>query len=114
MFFNINEFSIITEDNHISEEILIDAANECIHFAKWARMDDSIYCNVHELKSVSVDINTNGFCFAKYTGSEESLNTILKKLVSYFPWNPSKTNLCIGMFFLFPSETNVTVLYLCV
>ena len=78
MFFNINESSIITEDNHISEEILIDAANECIHFVKWARMDDSKYCDVHELKSVSVDVNTNEFCFAKYTGSEESLNTILK------------------------------------
>lgn len=33
---------------------------------------------MHELKSVSVDANTNEFCFIKYTGSEEYLNTILK------------------------------------
>ena len=105
MFFNINETSIITEDNHISEEILIDAANKCIHFAKWARMDDSIYCDVHELKSVSVDINTNEFCFAKYTGSEESLNTILKDY--------SRNNhFRYGAYEVYPKENNYGI-WLC-
>ncbi len=64
--------------SELTEEMLIDAANECAHYTKWCKMDDSSFCCVYELDSVSVNLNDATFCFARFNGDEESLNRVLK------------------------------------
>lgn len=66
----------IPED--LTEDILIEAANNASHYTKWCKMDDGRFCNVHELKSYDIKLEDATFCFAKYTGTQESLEDIIR------------------------------------
>ncbi len=61
----------------LTEDILIQAAKEASNFTRWCRMDDGIFCNVHEFKNFKVNLEDAVFCFAKYTGGEEALKDII-------------------------------------
>lgn len=60
------------------EEILIDAANECAHFTKLCKKDSSMFLNVQELQSCTINKDDGTFCFAKYTGDPDTLKEVLK------------------------------------
>lgn len=64
--------------SELTEEMLIDAANECAHYTRWCKMDDSSFCCVNELNSFSVNVNDATFCFATFNGDEELLSRVLK------------------------------------
>lgn len=62
----------------LSEEVLIDAANNAAHYTKWCKMDSAMFCNIHELSSCVVSVKNASFAFATYNGSDEALPDILR------------------------------------
>ena len=62
----------------LSEEVLIDAANNAAHYTKWCKMDSTMFCNIHELSSCVVSVKNASFAFATYNGPDEALPDILK------------------------------------
>ena len=62
----------------LSEEVLIDAANNAAHYTKWCKMDSAMFCDIHELSSCVVSVKNASFAFATYNGPNEALPDILK------------------------------------
>ena len=62
----------------LSEEVLIDAANNAAHYTKWCKMDSAMFCDIHELSSCVVSVKNASFAFATYNGPDEALPDILK------------------------------------
>ena len=62
----------------LSEEVLIDAANNAAHYTKWCKMDSAMFCDIHELASCVVSVKNASFAFATYNGPDEALPDILK------------------------------------
>ena len=62
----------------LSEEVLIDAANNAAHYTKWCKMDSAMFYNIHELASCVVSVKNASFAFATYNGPDEALPDILK------------------------------------
>lgn len=61
----------------LTEEVLIEAANNAAHHTKWCKMESFPFCSVHELQSCVVSIKNASFAFATFDGSEEDLNYVI-------------------------------------
>lgn len=61
----------------LTEEVLIDAANNAAHYTKWCKMESAPFCSVHELSSCVVSVKNASFAFATFDGSDENLNYVV-------------------------------------
>lgn len=61
----------------LTEEVLIEAANNAARHTKWCKMESFPFCSVHELQSCLVSVKNASFAFATFDGSEEDLNYVI-------------------------------------
>ena len=61
----------------LTEEVLIEAANNAARHTKWCKMESFPFCSVHELQSCVVNVKNASFAFATFDGSEEDLNYVI-------------------------------------
>lgn len=61
----------------LTEEVLIEAANDAARHTKWCKMESFPFCSVHELQSCLVSVKDASFAFATFDGSEEDLNYVI-------------------------------------
>lgn len=61
----------------LTEEVLIDAANNAAHYTKWCKMESASFCSVHEMPSCVVSVKNASFAFATFDGSDENLTYII-------------------------------------
>lgn len=61
----------------LTEEVLIEAANNAARHTKWCKMESFPFCSVHELQSCVVSVKNASFAFATFDGSEEDLNYVI-------------------------------------
>ena len=61
----------------LTEEVLIEAANDAARHTKWCKMESFPFCSVHELQSCLVSVKNASFTFATFDGSEEDLNYVI-------------------------------------
>ena len=61
----------------LTEEVLIDAANNAARYTKWCKMESFPFCSVHEMQSCVVSVKNASFAFATFDGSEEDLNYVI-------------------------------------
>lgn len=61
----------------LTEEVLIEAANNAARHTKWCKMESFPFCSVHELQSCLVSVKDASFAFATFDGSEKDLNYII-------------------------------------
>ena len=61
----------------LTEEVLIEAANNAAHYTKQCKMESFAFCSVHELQSCMVNVKNASFAFATFDGSEENLNYVI-------------------------------------
>ena len=61
----------------LTEEVLIEAANNAARHTKWCKMESFPFCLVHELQSCVVNVKNASFAFATFDGSEEDLNYVI-------------------------------------
>jgi len=61
----------------LTEEVLIEAANNAAHHTKWCKMESFPFCSVHELQSCLVSVKDASFAFATFDGSEKDLNYVI-------------------------------------
>ena len=61
----------------LTEEVLIEAANNAARHTKWCKMESFPFCSVHELQSCMVSVKNASFAFATFDGSEEDLNYVI-------------------------------------
>lgn len=61
----------------LTEEVLIEAANDAARHTKWCKMESFPFCSVHELQSCVVSVKNASFAFATFDGSEEDLNYVI-------------------------------------
>jgi hypothetical protein len=61
----------------LTEEVLIEAANNAARHTKWCKMESFPFCSVHELQSCLVSVKDASFAFATFDGSEKDLNYVI-------------------------------------
>lgn len=61
----------------LTEEVLIEAANDAARHTKWCKMESFPFCSVHELQSCLVSVKDASFAFATFDGSEKDLNYVI-------------------------------------
>lgn len=61
----------------LTEEVLIEAANNAASHTKWCKMESFPFCSVHELQSCLVSVKNASFAFATFDGSEKDLNYVI-------------------------------------
>ncbi len=61
----------------LTEEVLIEAANNAARYTKWCKMESFPFCSVHEMPSCVVSVKNASFAFATFDGSEDDLNYII-------------------------------------
>lgn len=61
----------------LTEEVLIEAANNAARHTKWCKMESFPFCSVHELQSCVVNVKNASFAFATFDGSEKDLNYVI-------------------------------------
>ena len=61
----------------LTEEVLIEAANNAARHTKWCKMESFPFCSVHELQSCLVSVKNASFAFATFDGSEKDLNYVI-------------------------------------
>ena len=61
----------------LTEEVLIEAANNAARHTKWCKMESFPFCSVHELQSCLVNVKNASFAFATFDGSEKDLNYVI-------------------------------------
>lgn len=61
----------------LTEEVLIEAANNAARHTKWCKMESFPFCSVHELQSCVVSVKNASFAFATFDGSEKDLNYVI-------------------------------------
>lgn len=61
----------------LTEEVLIEAANNAARHIKWCKMESFPFCSVHELQSCVVNVKNASFAFATFDGSEKDLNYVI-------------------------------------
>lgn len=61
----------------LTEEVLIEAANNAARHTKWCKMESFPFCSVHELQSCVVSVKDASFAFATFDGSEKDLNYVI-------------------------------------
>lgn len=61
----------------LTEEVLIEAANDAARHTKWCKMESFPFCSVHELQSCLVSVKNASFAFATFDGSEKDLNYVI-------------------------------------
>ena len=61
----------------LTEEVLIEAANNAARHTKWCKIESFPFCSVHELQSCVVSVKNASFAFATFDGSEKDLNYVI-------------------------------------
>lgn len=61
----------------LTEEVLIEAANNAAHYTKWCKMESAPFCSVHEMPSCVVSVKNASFAFATFDGSDENLSYVV-------------------------------------